>query len=383
VSESFPVISHKSIHHCYSSLMGAGGGIKTYVESLLNHQMSSSVSDQILPSLKNIDQSQFRLLHLHGAELLDEVSGECPSVYTLHNHDAYCPSGTKYLRASKSCCDRKMSYALCAWGHIVDGCGSRRPHSIIQNLQRASKELETLKKLKIPVIANSNYVRRQLILNGLSPEQVVTLHCGTPIPNTTPTPLTQSIHQNQRILFVGRIVKDKGLEWLLRALTLTDPKIHLDIAGEGWDRTRMERLAKEQGLNNRITWHGWCDGNKLDTLYEQCFALIFPSMWPEPAGLVTLEAYARYRPVIASSVGGIPEHINSDKTGILIPANNIAYLASAINELAQNYLKARKMGEEGHILFLKRFTISIHIQKLQRIYEQCLELKFSPIVTKN
>jgi glycosyltransferase involved in cell wall biosynthesis len=351
--------------------MEAGGGIKTYVKSLLNSQMSG-VSDRIIPTLKDIDQSQFQLLHLHGADLLGEISGECPSVYTLHNHDAYCPSGTKYLTASKSCCDRKMSYALCTWGHLVDGCGSRRPHRIVQNLQRASQELETLKKIKIPVIANSNYVRSQLVKNGLPPEQVVTLRCGTPIPKTNPEALKQSIHQNQRILFVGRIVRDKGLDWLLRALTLTDRQIHLDIAGEGWDRPRIERLAKDQGVSDRITWHGWCDSEKLDTLYEQCFALIFPSVWPEPAGLVTLEAYARYRPVIASAVGGIPEYICSGETGILVMSNDIKQLAVAIGELAQDHLKTRNMGEKGHALFLEKFTINVHIQKLEKIYEQCI-----------
>jgi glycosyltransferase involved in cell wall biosynthesis len=351
--------------------MGAGGGIKTYVESLLNSQMSG-VSDRIISTLKDIDQSQFQLLHLHGADLLGEISGECPSVYTLHNHDAYCPSGTKYLTASKSCCDRKMSYALCTWGHLVDGCGSRRPHRIVQNLQRASQELDTLKKIKIPVIANSNYVRSQLIKNGLPPDQVVTLRCGTPIPKTTPAPLTQSIHQNQRILFVGRIVRDKGLDWLLRALTLTDRQIHLDIAGEGWDRPRIEQLAKDQGVSDRITWHGWCDIEKLDTLYEQCFALIFPSVWPEPAGLVTLEAYARYRPVIASAVGGIPEHVRQRETGILITSNDIKNLAVAINQLAQNYQETRRMGEKGYALFSEEFTIDRHIQGLQKIYTQCV-----------
>jgi glycosyltransferase involved in cell wall biosynthesis len=351
--------------------MVAGGGIKTYVESLLAFQMSG-VSDRIITSLKEIDQSQFRLLHLHGADLLGEISGECPSVYTLHNHDAYCPSGTKYLTISKSCCDRKMSHALCTWGHLVDSCGSRRPYKIIENLQRAGKELGILKKLKIPVIANSNYVRSQLIKNGVPPEQVVTLLCGTPIPKATPNPLTQSIHQNQRILFVGRIVKDKGLDWLLRALTLTDQQIHLDIAGEGWDRPRIEKLAEDQGVSDRITWHGWCDSKRLDTLYEQCFALIFPSVWPEPAGLVTLEAYARYRPVIASAVGGIPEYICSGETGILVAANDIKNLAIAVSELAQDYLKTRRMGETGYALFLRDFTIDFHVNRLQEVYAQCI-----------
>ncbi|MFM8204286.1 MAG: glycosyltransferase family 4 protein, partial [Dolichospermum sp.] len=197
------------------------------------------------------------------------------------------------------------------------------------------------------IIANSNYVREQIINNGLSPHRVITLHCGVKQPKYPTTSLTKEIHQNQRILFVGRIVPDKGIEWLLKALAKTNPNIHLDIAGEGWIRSKMEQLAKKIGLNRRITWHGWCNKDKLETLYQQCLAVVFPSLWPEPAGLVTLEAYAHYRPIIASSIGGIPEYVKNSKTGILITPNHIQNLADAINELATNYHKSRLMGEQG------------------------------------
>jgi glycosyltransferase involved in cell wall biosynthesis len=367
-------MSNKSmIYQCSSvDLNTSRGGIETYLESLLEHRMPN-VSDRILTSIKDLDQSQFKLLHLHGSELLGEVQGECPVLYTLHNHNPYCPSGNKYLPASGVSCDRKMSYFGCTWGHVVDGCGSRRPQNIVKNLQRSHWELEILRKLKIPVIANSDYVREQLISHGLPPAQMVTLRCGVAIPKSITKPLTQENHQNQRILFAGRITPNKGLEWLLKALTLTDRRIQLDIAGEGWDRPRMENLARQLGASERVTWHGWCASEKLDSLYEHCFAVIFPSLWHEPAGLVTLEAYARYRPVIASAVGGIPEHVCSGETGILIKANDINQLAIAIKELAQDYLKTRSMGEKGHTLFLEDFTINLHIQRLQEIYARCID----------
>lgn len=363
------------INHCYSADINKGGGVETYLTSLLNYQIPG-VRDCIIPSLKNIDQSQFKLLHLHGPEcgeeLLGEIRGECPVIYTLHNHNIYCPSGNKYLNTSKTCCDRNMSYLGCTWGHIVDGCGSRRPQKILQNLQRANWELYTLKKLKIPIIANSDYVRGQIIANGLPPEQIITLRCGIQIPKTAAEPLTTEIHKAQRILFAGRIVPSKGLDWLIKALVQTSPQIQLDIAGEGWARLQMEKLAKRLGVSDRITWHGWCNNKKLDELYQKCFAVIFPSVWPEPAGLITLEAYARYRPVIASAVGGIPEHLRHGQTGLLVSSNNIEQLAAAITELAQNYQQSLFMGEQSHAWLLQEFTLNIHIQRLLKIYEQCI-----------
>jgi glycosyltransferase involved in cell wall biosynthesis len=359
----------KLIHHCYSGFPHEGGGITTYVQTMLNHR-SLDVSDRVLTSLKDIDQSQFKLLHVHGGDLLQHLRGECPVVYTLHNHNSYCPSGTKYLTERKICCDRKMSYMGCVWGHIVDGCGSRRPGNIIQNLRRAYQDMETLKKLKVTVITISEYMRKQLIANGLPPEQTVNLYHGLSASNLFSEPLTQEIHNKQRILFVGRIVPDKGLDWLLRAMTKVDEQIKLDIAGEGWATPRLEILAKDLGISNRVYWHGWCDQEKLDRLYQQSFAIIFPSVWPEPAGLVTLESYRHCRPVIASSVGGVPEYVSDGKTGILVPLNNIEPLAFSINLLSKNYYTAREMGQAGNSLLNheSRFSLNVHFLKLKDIY---------------
>jgi glycosyltransferase involved in cell wall biosynthesis len=100
--------------------------------------------------------------------------------------------------------------------------------------------------------------------------------------------------------------------------------------------------------------------------------VVFPSLWPEPAGLVTLEAYAHYRPIIASGVGGIPEYVQDGKTGILVPANHIQKLADAINQLATNYHQSRAMGEQGQAWFQQEFTLDIHIQRLETIYAKTI-----------
>ena len=365
------IVSQQKIYQCSATDIRGGGGIETYIASLVNSEILG-VSNHHINSFQNLDQGQCKLLHLHDPEFLAELRGECPAIFTLHNHCSYCPSGTKYLANRQQKCDRNMHLLGCTWGHLVDGCGSRRPEKIWQNWQSSYDFLSNAKKINIPIIANSNYVRKQIINNGLSPHRVITLHCGVKQPKYPTTSLTKEIHQNQRILFVGRIVPDKGIEWLLKALAKTNPNIHLDIAGEGWIKSKMEKLAKKIGLNERITWHGWCNKDKLETLYQQCLAVVFPSLWPEPAGLVTLEAYAHYRPIIASSIGGIPEYVQNSKTGILITPNHIQNLADAINELATNYHKSRLMGEQGQEWFQQEFSLDLHIHKLEKIYSQTI-----------
>ncbi|MBI1241394.1 glycosyltransferase family 4 protein [Umezakia ovalisporum] len=365
------LVNTKTIYHCSHADIKGGGGVETYLASLVNSQLSG-ITVSVISCLKNLDQQQPQFLHIHDPDMLMDFREECPAIFTLHNHSSYCPSGTKYLANGGKVCDRILNPLGCAWGHLIDGCGSRRPQKIIGNWYNTHQILEILKKLKIPVIANSDYVRQQIINSGLPPERVVTLRFGVKSPKITTAPLNWATHQNQRILFVGRIVPDKGVEWLIKALAQTKPTIHLDIAGDGWSKASMEKLAHQMGLSHRITWHGWLKREKLESLYQQSLAVVFPSLWPEPAGLVTLEAYSHYRPIIASAVGGIPEHVQDNQTGILVSPNNIKQLAAAINELAINYPKSRLMGEVGQAWYQQEFTINTHMRRLTEIYAKTI-----------
>lgn len=362
------MIFKNKIYHCSASAAVAGGGIKTYINGLYA-AMPDTFAEEIIANPLDYDQSHFQLLHIHESNGLLHLRNHCPAVFTAHNHDVYCASGSKYFTVTKSSCDRLLNGWGCTWGHFVDGCGSRRPPQVLKNWQRAITELNALKKLEILTITNSEYVRSQLIANGLPASQVVTLRCGIAEPTSIHRELTEEVHQQKRILFAGRIVPDKGLDWLLKAMPLIDPQIRLDIAGDGWAMPKVFQLAEDLKICDRITWHGWCQGEKLEDLYRNSFAVIFPSVWPEPAGLVTLEAYARFRAVIASAVGGIPEHVQDGKTGVLVAPNQVEQLATTINELAINFDKARILGIAGNELFHNEFTLAIHAQKLSEIYE--------------
>jgi glycosyltransferase involved in cell wall biosynthesis len=362
------------IYHCYPNFpIQDDGGMAVYVRSLLNYH-SPNVSAHVLESLKGVNQRQCKLLHIHGRPLLKELDGSCPVVYTHHNHSSYCPSGTKYLANSKIQCDRKMSGIGCIQGHVLDKCGSLRPHHIARNLQGAYQELSLLKEHNILVIANSDYVRTQLIANEFPPERVITLKLGIPRPQNPSHSLTYEIFQKQKLLFVGRLTPGKGVEWLLEALVHLSSSIHLEIAGEGWAKQRLEQQARNLGVDKRVTWHGWCRREKLDMLFNQCFAVIFPSVWPEPAGLVTLEAYAHRRPIIASAVGGIPEYIVNGETGQLVQPNNTLALVQEITNFSLNFDQCRTIGEMGYLRLQEEFLLERHAESLQNIYKKAITM---------
>lgn len=358
------------VGHALGPLGTASGGIRTYLRNLGGCE-TDGVSHRLI-DLAEGSPPDIDVLHLHErTTLLEMALPDLPMVCSLHNHSPYCPSGTKYLAARGIPCDRQMSVAGCLWGQLAEGCGSRRPERILESLKGAYRERARLLDSSMPVLANSDYVRGQLLRHGLSPAQVTTLRFGLPRP-ADPEPLELAIHRQRTLLFAGRIVPDKGLDWLLRALAISDSGIFLEVAGDGWDRPRMEKLSQKLGLEKRVRWHGWCKKEQLDSLYRQCFALVFPSLWHEPAGLVTLEAYAHARPVIASAVGGIPEHLRDGETGILVAPNDIRALAAAIGRLRADYALARRLGEQGYAWLRECFTIEAHVHRLAQIYRQTI-----------
>jgi glycosyltransferase involved in cell wall biosynthesis len=206
------IVEQDSIYHCSSFPVGEGGGVEHYLSYLFSHNLPG-VSNRVIKFLHTIDQSQAKLLHLHSPDFLWKLTGECAVVFTAHNHSLYCPSGTKYLAGQQKVCDRNFSYLGCTWGKIVDGCGSRKPLRILQELNHTHDVLDLVKAHKVTIIAPSNYVGQQIVKNGVPSHQVVTLHNTISVSETETAPLSIETHNNHRILFAGRIVPDKGLEY--------------------------------------------------------------------------------------------------------------------------------------------------------------------------
>ena len=360
------------IHHSYSGLKTENGGIKSYLETLLTYKSKylDITASSSLPSNSNFEHS---VVHVHDQKLLWQLKPGQKAVFTLHNNVFYCPSGTKYLSSQNAPCNRQISYLGCTWGHIVNGCGSRRPNKIVWDFYKAQKGVSTVQNLNLKVVAVSDFVRQELLKVGLMPEQVVTIRNGLNVSNTTCKPMSKKTHQELRLLFVGRIIPSKGLEFLLKALSKNNPNIRLDIAGDGWDRPRLEKMTAKLNLSKRVKWHGWVESKQLSDLYESCFGLVFPSLWHEPAGLVTLEAYAHSRPVIATSVGGIPEFIEHGRTGLLVSNYDENALADAIDLLASDYEKAKNMGLSGYELLVEKFNLEKHFDELTKLYQNVVE----------
>jgi glycosyltransferase involved in cell wall biosynthesis len=141
-----------------------------------------------------------------------------------------------------------------------------------------------------------------------------------------------------RLLFVGRLVREKGADLALAALALLrsrHPGIRLTIAGGGAERVALARQAQRLGLDDgALDWTGWVEPNRVPALIDAATVVVMPSR-EEAFGLVALEAALAGRAVVAARVGGLAELVEHDRTGVLVAPDNPAALAAGIESLLE------------------------------------------------
>jgi glycosyltransferase involved in cell wall biosynthesis len=173
-------------------------------------------------------------------------------------------------------------------------------------------------------------MRERFIEAGIPADRVVTLrHCWQP--HAVPDPEKMSGHY----LFLGRLVAEKGIFTLLKAWAILEKRLgkacpRLVIAGSGPAETRVHTMVNRM---RSVVCVGFVEGKTKDDLLHGCRALIAPSIWWEPLGLIVYEAYDFGRPVLAAASGGLKETVVEGETGFLHEAGNAEALANDVEKM--------------------------------------------------
>jgi glycosyltransferase involved in cell wall biosynthesis len=159
---------------------------------------------------------------------------------------------------------------------------------------------------------------------------VPSIHAGNPYDDKVFKDLSNE-PRSRELIFVGRLVSDKGANLLLDAMNLVEAKPHLTIAGEGPERAALEKQAADLQLGSQVEFVGRQHGEQLAKLLGQHQVLVVPSLWQEPFGIVALEGIACGCVVVGSAGGGLAEAIGP--CGVMFPNGDTAALAISISRL--------------------------------------------------
>lgn len=174
-----------------------------------------------------------------------------------------------------------------------------------------------------------------------------------------------------RLLFVGRLNEQKGVDHLLHAVAAMNHQAQLDVVGDGPARTTLEQLARQLGVASRITWHGQVSQAALPPLYQRAAAVVVPSV-DEGLGLVAVEALLCETPVVAFDSGGLRDVIQHQKTGVLVKPGDRAALAKALDDLLASDGQGRQLGRAGRLYALSAFAPESAARRYAEIYKQVL-----------
>jgi glycosyltransferase involved in cell wall biosynthesis len=174
------------------------------------------------------------------------------------------------------------------------------------------------------------------------------------------------------VICVGRLVANKGQDYLIRAakeVMARFPRTMFLLVGDGPTRSELGELVVQLGLDNHVKLLG--ERSDVPALLASADVFVLPSFW-EGISLAVLEAMAAAKPVVATAVGGNPDVVKENETGLLVPVKDVKALTEAICYLLANPTLATQMGRQGAAQVTERFDFQKIARDTEHVYDELL-----------
>lgn len=219
------------------------------------------------------------------------------------------------------------------------------------------------------VLFVSDYERRNFRRCGFPDDRALTVQTGLPDAFFDVEP--EGTGDRFTFLMPARIDGRKGHDDLLRAVSISrNAPFDVWIAGDGPARRSLERMAARLGVTDRVRFLGF--QRDMPALLRRVSALVLPSL-RESLPLSLREGMAAGLPVVATAVGGIPELVEHDRTGLLVPRRDPRRLARAMERLATRPDLATSMGEAARLTAERRWRLEGYLDRLETMYRELME----------
>ncbi|HEV3039160.1 MAG TPA: glycosyltransferase family 4 protein [Candidatus Angelobacter sp.] len=317
------------------------------------------------------------LVFCHGfsdLEFESQLLKLAPGIFYAHNYHGTCVSGTKTRKFPTAApCSRTFGLG-CLFQYYPRRCGGLNPATMLKRYKGEGERLRLLRDYAA-IVTNSEYLAREYRHHGLN-ARCLYLFTHDQQSDVLPSPPLES--NAAKLLFVGRMDRLKGGQLLLEALPEIRARVGRDLQltfiGDGPDRGAWQKKAEKMQTHSgiRIEFRGWLTKSHLAQQYADADLLVVPSLWPEPFGLVGIEAGFHGLPAVAFSVGGIPEWLHDSENGYLAqgdpPTPEELARASAQALDPKNHQRLRVGAKEA----AQRWTVEKHYVDLNHLLQNTI-----------
>lgn len=316
------------------------------------------------------------VVYVHGlesAELESALLARFPCVLFAHNYYGTCATGTKrFAFPHVQACTRALGPACFALNY-ARRCGGLNPITLARLYAVQARRRKHLRLFGAVLVA-SEHMGREMLRHGIAASRV--RRVPMPSPDIAPLPAPpQRRDFSDRVLFVGRLTRLKGVDFLVRAVPAAGQTLGrtltLAIAGTGPEQPALADLARAVGV--RTEFVGQVDRANVALLMRDADVLVVPSLWPEPFGLAGIEAAGLGTPSVGFALGAIPEWLRPGVTGELAPGDPptpgglAAALVRALSD-AGHHQRLREAAWE----WARSVTMDDHVQALVAVFNDLL-----------
>lgn len=343
------------------------GGAKGF----FRHYFSSKVFNfKVYFKLKKfIDHTKPDVIHIHNNYLapfsvLLAARGH-KVIQTVHDYMILCPRGGMVKENSLEVCQGNIG-AKC----FKNNCLSF--HNLLISYFPFKFRIAATKRVVDKFISPSKRLKKHLETFGFQNVQYLPYFL-----DVKSYQFNQRLKKVGNILYIGRLVKEKGISQLIKALPKITSKVNrasLTIVGDGPQRKHLISLAKRLGIANKVDFVGRIPHEKVKEYYQKTNAVIIPSVWLDNSPNVVYEAFSAGRPVVASNRGGMSDFVKDGKTGFLFEPGNINELAEEIIMVLKDKNLFEKLSVNCRQFSILNFMPKKHYRKIMRIYKNKVSL---------
>ena len=329
------------------------------IYSKKNKKAMEEALDDFKPDIVHLNNFQRQL----SASIIKPIKKRnIPIVFTAHDLQAICPA-IVMLDSEKNICDKCINgkYFNCIKKKCVKNSSLKSLLGAIEGKYYRYKNIYSKQINKI--ITPSEFYKTKLVEDGISPEKIEALHNFIDIDD-----YNVKIEDEGYALYYGRIIKEKGVLNLIKAFkNIENHKLY--IAGDGPDIENVKKYIKNNELDEKIKLLGFLNSDQVKDYVRKARFIVVPSVWYENCPYSVLETLAMGKPIIGSNLGGIPELVKNNETGLIYKYDNINELTDKMKELLENKSKAEELGNTAKKTAKENFSKEAYYNKIIKIYE--------------